>query len=83
MASQVRSSNAGDCDIKAPGAGDAWRSLYGTAVDADVIETAIHYFHIDFNGTAILPPGTFVWLANTLGSGALVVPTIVWKEIPL
>jgi len=83
MASQVKSSNAGDNDIKAPGAGDAWRSLYGTAVDADLIETGIAYFHIDFDGTAIMPPGTFVWLANTLGAGAEVVTTIVWKEIPL
>lgn len=83
QASQVKSSNAGDVDVKAGAAGDAMRTLYGTGVAQDNTATPLEYFHLDFDGTIILPPGTMTWLAATKAGGALVCPTIVWKEIPL
>lgn len=82
-ASKVKSSNAGTVTVSAGVAGDTWRHLASHSAEADATTTAVHVEKFDFDGTAIVPPGVLVYVADTKATTALYAIDIVWKEIPV
>lgn len=91
--SKVRSSNAGTVTVTAgtaaaavpgvPGAG--WsRTIADINLEAQTgTAHGVGGKNFSFNGTAIVTPGTLVYLAATKASVALYATTIIWKEIPI
>lgn len=83
-ASKVRSSaGTGQTTVSAGAAADFVRSMFAISpvIDTTAVDEAPKKH--DFDGTVIVPPGVFVYIAGTKASVALYAQTLVWKEIPL
>lgn len=83
-ASRTLSSNAGTVTVTAGGVGDWVRTLFSINLENSTttpLGTTCSTY--DYDGTVILSPGTFSYLACTVASVALYSQTVVWKEIPL
>lgn len=91
--SKVMSSNAGTVTVTAGTAAAAVAGVAGagwcrTIADMN-LEAQTGTAHgvggknFSFNGTAVVVPGTLVYLAATKASVALFATTIIWKEIPI
>jgi len=81
QSSRARASNTGTNTVSAGAVTDWIRALFTFNLEADTgTAHATTLAKYEFNGTLVVPPGYFVYLAATKASVALFASTIIWRE---
>lgn len=80
---RAKSSNTGTNTVTAGAAGDFALQMGTMTAEIDTTANGPSFQQFLFHGVLSIPPGTLMYVAGSVASGALYAATMCWEEVPI